>query len=306
MSDRFKEKEEIREEKLKKIHREEEEDRTKMAAQKAGLSYISLFIFPVNVADLATVSEKDAREAELAVIKKKGKDLSVGVVSPENPKTREFIEGLQDDFGYRVTLFLISRSSFNRVLELYKLYKKTTAPITGKILIEERYLTEFNQKIKDINELKSRINELSISEVLDTMIAGAMKTGTGDIHIEPGKEIRMRYRIDGVLQDVALFSPTVFSSLMSRIKLLSGLMINVRNISQDGRFTIQIISSQAEKEGEVLKEIEVRVSILPEKNAETVVMRLLGVGVEKLSIDDLALRPASLARLKEQAKGPAV
>lgn len=304
MLDRFKEKEELREEKLKKIYREEEEERTKLAAKKAGLSYVNLFIYPIDIADLVTITERDAREAEAVVITKKVKDLSVGVISPDNPKTKELLENLQKDFGYQISLFLISRSSFNRALELYKLYKKATAPITGKILIEEKYLADFNRRIKDINELKGRINELSTSEILDTIIAGGMKTGAGDIHIEPGKEIRLRYRIDGVLQDVAQFSSQVYSFLMNRIKLLSGLKINIRDQSQDGRFTIQIISSEAGKEGEVKQEIEVRVSILPEKNAETVVMRLLGVGVEKLSIDDLGLRNSALAQLKEQAKRP--
>lgn len=290
-------------EKLAQLNRKQEEADTMRKAKRHQMPYADLSFFHIDSEALYLLSEEEAKKGNLAVLKKDNEGITVGLINPENPVVQKTIRKLTDKLGGKATPVVISPSSLKRVLSFYQI-KKSGVPLVGKVTIDQVYLDEFNQKIKEINELKDRINSLSTTEILETIIAGALKTEAGDIHIEPGKEIRLRYRIDGVLQDVALFSEKAYRFLLSRLKLLSGLMINVHDISQDGRFTIQITVPKNNAEREIQQEIEARVSIIPEKNAEAVVVRLLGIGIKKLKIDELGLKENVLQALKREAQKP--
>ncbi len=290
-------------EKLAQLNREQEEADTMRKAKRHQMPYADLSFFHIDSETLYLLSEEEAKKGNLAVLKKDNEGITVGLINPENPVAQKTIKKLTDKLGGKATPVVISPSSLKRALSFYQI-KKSDVPLVGKVTIDQVYLDEFNQKIKEINELKDRINSLSTTEILETIIAGALKTEAGDIHIEPGKEIRLRYRIDGVLQDVALFSEKAYRFLLSRLKLLSGLMINVHDISQDGRFTIQITVPKNKAEREIKQEIEARVSIIPEKNAEAVVVRLLGIGIKKLKIDELGLKENVLQVLKREVQRP--
>jgi type IV pilus assembly protein PilB len=112
-------------------------------------------------------------------------------------------------------------------------------------------------------------------------MAGALSLGASDIHIEPEADtVRMRYRVDGVLADVLTMDGATYKLILSRIKLLSGLKLNLTSVAQDGRLSIVV------KE----KEIEIRTSILPGNYGESVVMRVLdpssiGLSLEVLGFD---------------------
>jgi len=122
-----------------------------------------------------------------------------------------------------------------------------------------------------------------------------------DIHLEPGKEgIRLRYRIDGLLQDIAAFPTKEYHFLISRIKSLSDMLLNVVDVSQDGRFTTKI-SGGDKKFPEA---IDLRVSLLPTNYGESVVMRLLGTSTIKLNLDDLGIRPELFKLVKGQIDKP--
>jgi type II secretory ATPase GspE/PulE/Tfp pilus assembly ATPase PilB-like protein len=105
-----------------------------------------------------------------------------------------------------------------------------------------------------------------ISRVLEIIMAGALSLGASDVHLEPEeKDVRMRYRLDGVLVEVLSFDAPTYALISSRLKLLSGLKLNIKNAAQDGRFSIVVGG----------KEIEIRASVLPGAYAETIVMRIL-------------------------------
>jgi type II secretory ATPase GspE/PulE/Tfp pilus assembly ATPase PilB-like protein len=134
-----------------------------------------------------------------------------------------------------------------------------------------------------------------ITDAVAIIIAGALKGDASDMHIEAEeKDVVVRYRIDGVLQDAARLGKDVWPRIISRIKLFSGLKLNVSNIPQDGRFTIFIGG----------KKTEVRVSTIPTAYGESVVMRLLKPSTIGLSFDDLGIRGKAYEQLKAQVERP--
>ncbi|OGM89143.1 hypothetical protein A2108_02195 [Candidatus Wolfebacteria bacterium GWA1_42_9] len=128
------------------------------------------------------------------------------------------------------------------------------------------------------------------------VLQGALKNKASDIHFEPtAAAVKVRFRIDGNLNDVfGDFSPGTYHSILSRIKLLSNLKMNVRDEPQDGRFTINLPN----------KNVEVRVAVAPSEFGEVVVMRLLDPDAINLSLADLGLREDDLKIIEEQLARP--
>ena len=129
--------------------------------------------------------------------------------------------------------------------------------ITGQIIISPETVSDIEKKVKNLSGFKKNIESVlqeNITEVLENILIGAINLNASDIHIEPRKkEIKIRIRIDGMLQEVSSLDKKIFVSLLSRIKLLSALKLNVSDRPQDGRFSI--ISKQ--------ETIEIRTSSLP-------------------------------------------
>ena len=126
-------------------------------------------------------------------------------------------------------------------------------------------------------------------------MAGAVKMEASDIHFEPQQEgIRLRYRIDGVLQNITILPSPVYHYIISRVKVLSGMKINIRDVAQDGHFSVTIDNN----------EIDVRASILPGNYGENIVMRLLNQLSVALKFDNLGLRGLAYDKLREEIKKP--
>ena len=137
--------------------------------------------------------------------------------------------------------------------------------ITGEVKVSETLFKE----VTNLIQFKAKIEEFleaNTTELLGIILGGTVALNASDIHVEPEEaEAKLRVRIDGVLQDVLLVDLKLYRALLSRIKLLSGLKLNVTNRPQDGRFTILM--------GETI--IEIRVSSLPAEKGESIVLRTL-------------------------------
>ncbi len=155
--------------------------------------------------------------------------------------------------------------------------------ITGEVEISSVKSTEIQKEIKNIPEYKKKIEQFlnkNLTELLGIILGGAINLNVSDIHIEPEEErSKLRVRLDGILHDVLVFELKIYNNLLSRIKLLSGLKLNITNRPQDGRFTVLM--------GELT--IEIRVSTLPAEYGEAVVLRLLNPK-RLIEIEDLGLR----------------
>ncbi|MFP5309526.1 MAG: ATPase, T2SS/T4P/T4SS family [Actinomycetes bacterium] len=126
------------------------------------------------------------------------------------------------------------------------------------------------------------LDDQPIIRLANAVLADAVRTRASDIHVEPEREhLRVRYRIDGMLRETMRVPKHIGPALTSRLKIMSNLDIAERRRPQDGRSMIRVQGS----------EVDLRVSTMPTMFGETVVMRLLRKGAERLDVDDLAMSP---------------
>ncbi len=168
--------------------------------------------------------------------------------------------------------------------------------ITKQTKISSETLSE-TQTIKNVSEFKKKIENYltaNVTELLELILGGAIHLRGSDIHFEPQKEkTKLRIRIDGILHDVLTIENSLYRKILSRIKLLSGIKLNITDRPQDGRFSILIKENT----------IEVRASTLPSEYGETTVLRLLNPK-DLISIKELGLRNDLLDTFLEQIKKP--
>ncbi len=275
------------EEKIQSIRVKEIEDEAIVRAKKLGLPYLNLKFFPVDESAVLAVDENDAHIGGLAAITKTGRSLKIAVRDPNDPQTQAILGKLKEK-GYSCELAVVSELSLAAAWRRYQLGKETQTTL-GVVEITEAEVASLESQIKDIADLKERLTTLPVTKVLNILIAGALKTKASDIHLEPTEsDIRLRYRLDGVLYDVINFSTAGYGQLLSRVKLMSGLKINIHEAPQDGRFTIRQKNA----------DIEVRVSILPGAYGENIVMRILDPTAIRQKLEDLGMRQEVLDIIK--------
>jgi len=174
--------------------------------------------------------------------------------------------------------------------------------ITGEVKISPTILT-ITQKIKNVSAFKEKVEEFlekSVSELSEVILGGAINLEASDIHVEPKeKETKIRIRIDGILQDVTTFEREIFEGILNRIKLLSGIKLNITDRPQDGRFSIAMEPSTTIGGGP----IEVRVSTLPSEYGETLVLRILNPKA-LIKLGGLGLRKDLLETFEREIKKP--
>jgi len=289
------EKEEATKKILKQFRRKEEEEEASLFAASIALPYIDTNLVPVSTESLKLLKEDEARKYNIAIIQKVARITTIVSTDPTDQKTQEFLKKLEQEFGWQIKIFVISRSNMANVLERYKKIVFLDLLDQMSLHLSPEELEKFDTDLKNLLTLKQRINELPVTQILNIIMAGAYKLRSSDIHIEPQeKDIRLRYRIDGVLQDIAFFPLNVFKSIISRIKLMSGMKINLRDIAQDGTFEVTM--------GE--KKIDTRVSIIPGNFGESVVIRLLDPESIRVNIESLGLRGFAYEQLVKQIEAP--
>lgn len=251
--------------KLEEIHKQEEEKFAQYIAQKNNLPYASLFIATINPEALFLLNNEEALAAEIVIIQKSDETLTVAVRDPRNSKTKSALEELSKK--YRLKTVVVSHRSLKKAWEFYET-AGTKKEITGSLEISPDTIAGFEKELKIIADVHKKFETIhqDVVHILEVVIGSSLGLGASDIHFEPQiKLVKLRFRIDGILQDIFDLEPKIYKSVLTRIKLISGLKINVTEVPQDGRFTIKL--------GEL--EVEIRVSILPGAYGEDIVMRIL-------------------------------
>lgn len=283
--------------KLANVHREEAEVATKKLAEKLGMAYVDLATVPISVDALKLTPFKTAKKAEVAPIQRVGRKLQVVIRNPERPETVAELARLT---GLRLEPqpFLVSSYSLEKVWRTYEEVPEPLKEIAGHINVSAERLASFRTEILSLDILKQKIEAMrnaTISDLLELLIAGALSTDASDVHIEPeAASVRLRYRIDGILSDIAELPAETFKFLLGRIKLISELKVNVKDRAQDGRFTI--------KTGE--GDVEVRVSTLPGPYGENIVMRILNPKAINVSLAELGMQSWVETEMIKQLKKP--
>ena len=212
--------------------------------------------------------------------------LSMIMVKPEELSTVDFF---QKRTGYKIKSFLTSKANFDVLLT--NVYSQSlSGEISGVLKRGKEQSEESGIRLVTADTISQIIKEPKIVEIVRKILKHAIRLRASDVHIEPQENItRVRYRIDGILEEKLTLDKDYHAALVSRIKILSGMKIDEKRIPQDGRFNF---SSE-------YGEVDLRISSLPTVNGEKIVMRLLKKSEKVPTLSELGIRAKALATLEE-------
>ena len=257
---------------LDDLRKQEEENLVELLAQaKYGIPSINLAGVIIENDALRSITEKEAQELGVAPFKVVGKNLHVAVRSPQPEKLQQLNEYFSKK-SYQPYFYMASLASLEKVWERYRELSYASESKIGTVYITGEALQKIIPEIKNVDDITRLIKEAqkdkirTTSKILEIAIAGAIAINASDIHFEPEESfVRLRFRLDGVLQELMEISPEVHKFINSRIKLISGLKITTSKDAQDGRFSFFFGQD----------EINLRVSFMPGAYGESIVLRIL-------------------------------
>ncbi len=215
--------------------------------------------------------------------------LSVAMANPLDLQTISFLEAKSNT---KVKPFMAISDEL--VEEIPKRYSQGLSAEVSQVL-KESVESDSARKVFDVEKIGEVIREAPIAKIVATILEFAVKARASDVHIEPLEtHTRVRYRIDGILQEKLVLPRKVHEAVVSRIKILAELKIDERRLPQDGRF-----SFRAEDQ-----EVDLRVSSLPTVDGEKIVMRLLRKTTNVPTLGELGLRGMALKIIEESIKVP--
>jgi len=232
---------------------------------------------------LQIVPEPIAKKYKIVAFKKNGTELKVAMLNPEDIQTIDFI---RKKTGLKISPCITSEKGIENAL---KLYEQSLKAEFGDII--EKNASGVSQD----DSLEKVAQELPVIRIVEALLKHAILQDASDIHIEPDeKEVRIRYRIDGMLHDAMTLPKTVLAGIVARIKILSNLKLDEHRLPQDGRFKIEQDD----------RRIAFRVSMLPVYSGEKIVMRLLDEGSKGLTLEAMGLWGDALEKIHRAIKRP--
>jgi len=227
---------------------------------------------------------------------RKGDKLSVGMVNPRDPGALEALRFIGVWRHLEIETYVISKKNFDEILRQYRPLAEEAKEALKELEKELRPSRIIKRPIpKKSEDVERAISQAPISKVVAVILRHAVERSASDIHIEPtDKELKIRFRIDGILHTSLLLPRRHHSAVVTRIKILANLKIDEARIPQDGRFSTRV-------EG---REIDLRVSTLPTANGEKVALRILEKGGKLLKLEGLGFWGRGLEILKKNIEKP--
>ncbi len=238
---------------------------------------------PLEILEL--IPHDSAKYYKMIPLSQKNRTLEVGMVYPEDLGAQEAMKFLarQGNFDYQVVL--ITLTTFNNLLKQYQTLSKEVTIALSELETELKEEEVKHTTLEKV-EFEKMTEEAPVTRVVAVMLRHAVDAKASDIHVEPTKkELRIRFRIDGILYPNLLLPLPVHPAVVARIKILANMKIDETRIPQDGRFSTKIGG----------KDIDFRVSTFPTTLGEKVVMRVLDptegvkdfgkLGLEKRNLD---------------------
>lgn len=257
-------------------------------------SYAKGLLKPAAGQDLAKlVPEEYARRHMLLPISRHLNSLTVAFVDPLDLIT---IDNLKHMTGLEINPIIAAKSDIQRAMdEFYGKEDLLKEAISDSYELEEFKIEKDKEEHLSLDELIAKAEEAPIVKLVDLLLMQAIKDRVSDIHIEPFRnKINIRYRIDGVLYEIAPPARHLLPAIVSRVKILSNLDIAERRLPQDGAFFVTV-----EKKG-----IDIRVSTIPTIYGEKVVMRILDKSMTPLDLKELGFEPKDLEDFKKAILSP--
>lgn len=282
------------EDKMHDVRLKEKEEEAQTFAKTSGVPYVNLKGFPISPEALRLVPKDRAEKLKVVCFLNTGTDLRLAARDPNNEEVKSLLHELQERYKANGGIYHISEESLRVAIKAYDTLPQIKKIVKG-VQVTDEELEKFKQQLKSYEDVQKVMDKASVSDIITISMAGALQFGTSDIHVEAEESgIAVRFRIDGVLQQVATLPEEFWKKIVARIKLISGLKINVTNRPQDGRFTIFL------KTGDT----DVRVSTIPTTWGESIVMRLLKPSAINVEFGQLGYRTIAEKKLLHEIQKP--
>ncbi len=290
-----------------------DEEITSLLSKQYGVPSINLTQFEIDPTVIKLIPAETAHKYQIVPLSRSGATLTIAMTDPTNVFAMDDIKFMT---GYNVEPVVASEAAVTAAIQKYysaAKARRAAEPGSGAVPsgpstlematrgLEELQALEGANEVEVLDELQEisaealakQGEEAPVVRLVNVVLMSAIQKGASDIHIEPyEKELRVRYRIDGILYNI-MNPPMKFrDAIVSRVKIMSKLDIAEKRLPQDGRIKIRF------NEAGVPKEIDFRVSVLPTLFGEKIVMRLLDKDKLMLDMTRLGFEPESLAKFE--------
>jgi type IV pilus assembly protein PilB len=261
-----------------------ETDLVKTLARHIGLEFVSLDDVSVDPSATALVPEALARRYAAIPIGFEENKLVVAMADPANVLAIDDIRAIS---GMEVVPKVATRTEVEDAISRMAQFDSSVTDL-GDLLDE-------TAEVEDLSALEASVDEAPVVKLVNTIITRAVNERASDIHIEPGeKDLRVRFRIDGVLHEAMSTPRSITNAMVSRLKIMADINIAERRIPQDGRISLKVAGRQ----------VDLRVATLPSVYGEKVVLRILDRSSILLELSDLGFSEGNLARFESSYTKP--
>lgn len=247
---------------------------------------------------LKFIPEESALHYKLIPISVTDGVLEVGVVDPDNIEARDALNFISSKVNLPFKVYIISEDDFNRAIGYYKglggEVNQALTDLEGEFAKADVEITTEGED-RNKNGAPNIIEDAPVTKIVATTLRYAIEGDVSDIHVEPLRDkVRIRFRVDGVLNTSIVLPAKVHDAVVARIKILSNMKLDEKRKPQDGRFSARIEN----------RKIDFRVSTFPTNWGEKVVMRILDPDKSVQRLDKLGFSPRNLDMIKRALNRP--
>ena len=262
-----------------------EQDLVSALAKQIGLPFIDLAEYPVDPAAASLISDSLAKRYSALPI---GYEDSKLVVAMSDPANVFALDDIRTITGLEIKPVVSTRSDIHAAIARFHRLEESVEDIVGAAADEQ-------EEAEDLAKARELVEEAPIVKLVNLLITQAVNERASDIHVEPQeKDVRIRYRIDGVLHEVMRSPKSIQSGVISRLKIMADINIAERRIPQDGRVGL-VVGGKA---------IDLRVATLPTVYGEKVVIRILDKSSVLMNLQDLGFSDHNFTRYESSFRKP--
>ncbi|HBF67146.1 MAG TPA: hypothetical protein DDW36_01835 [Candidatus Magasanikbacteria bacterium] len=260
----------------------------KEAAMHFGVPFIDLKECSIKKDVIRMVPATLAEKHHVIAFEKNKDELKIASLNPDDVQTVDF---LKKKTGLKIKVYMPAPSGLHECMRRFYAGWSEQEEIEGLTVLQEQADSGYVSQ----EDLEKAAQDIPIVNIVNTLLEQAVYSNASDIHIEPEeKNVRVRYRIDGVLQPVMTLPKAVQNGVVARVKILAKLRLDEHMVPQDGRFKIKIHEDT----------LAFRVSVVPLLEGEKVVMRLLQESARPLSLEELGLLEGAREIVEANIKKP--
>ena len=217
------------EEKMADVRLKEKEMEAQAQASQLGLPYVNLKGFPISPESLRAVPFERAKKESAVCFLYTGPEIRLAATDPKSDGVKNLMFELQERYKANGGIYKISEESLRVALKAYDSLPQIKEIVKG-VQVTDAELEKFKSQFNNFGDIQKVVDRASVTDIITIVMASALRFDTSDVHVEAEEtKIALRFRIDGVLQDVATLPHDFLKKIVARIKLISGLKINITN-----------------------------------------------------------------------------